>query len=393
MAQAGTPGAAPAETAAERVDFFRHDLGEAELAALREVIEGPILTTGETVSRFERRFAEYLGRGEVVGVTSCTGALHLSLAAMDIGPGDEVITTPMTFIASATAILQAGATPVLVDVEPETGNLDADRLEGAITPRTRAIVPVHLYGQMCDMRAIREVADRHGLRVVEDAAHCVEGARDGVRPGDLGDTVCFSFYATKALTCGEGGAVATDDAGLAARLRLLRHHGMDRTAADRHRDGYRHWDMVEMGWKYNMDNLQAAMLLPQLARVEENLRRRQALCAAYRVALAGVPGVRWPDTLPGVRHAAHLFPIWVDPARRDGLIEGLQRRGISTVVNYRAIHLLSWFRENLGWRPGDFPAAERIGDSTLSLPLYPTMPVEQVERVADAVRELLPRAA
>ncbi len=174
-----------------QIEFFRHDLGEPELDAVAQVLASPILTTGNTVATFETRFSAYLGRRHALGVTSCTGALHLSLLALGVGPGDEVITTPLTFIASSTAILEAGARPVFVDVEPMTGNLDAAQVEAAITPRTRAILPVHLYGQMCDMRALRAIADRHNLRIVEDAAHCVEGERDGVRPGELGDTACF----------------------------------------------------------------------------------------------------------------------------------------------------------------------------------------------------------
>ncbi len=201
------------------IPFFMHDLGQAELDSIAEVLTGPILTTGETVARFERRFADYLGRRHCLGLTSCTGALHLSLVALGIGPGDEVITTPMTFIATATAILEAGAKPIFVDVEPDTGNLDAACIEAAITKHTRAIVPVHLYGQMCDMEAIRAIADRYGLYVIEDAAHCIEGERNGIRPGQLSHTACFSFYATKNLTCGEGGAVVTDDDALAEKLR------------------------------------------------------------------------------------------------------------------------------------------------------------------------------
>src|SRR6266699_3300085 len=177
-------------TAATKVPFFMHDLGQAELDAVAEVLAGPILTTGEWVARFERRFADYLGVRNAIAVTSCTGALHLSLVALGIGSGDEVITTPMTFIATATAIMEAGARPVFVDVEPQTGNLDAARVEAAITKHTRAIMPVHLYGQMCNMKALSEIADRYGLFIIEDAAHCVEGTRDGVRPGQHGDTAC-----------------------------------------------------------------------------------------------------------------------------------------------------------------------------------------------------------
>lgn len=380
-------------SALTKVDFFRHDLGQPELDAVAEVLSGPILTTGETVARFERRFADYLGRRHALGVTSCTGALHLSLLALGIGPGDEVITTPMTFIATATAILEAGARPVFVDVEPNTANLDASQIEAAITERTRAIVPVHLYGQMCDMLAIREIADRHGLYIIEDAAHCVEGERDGVRPGQLGDTACFSFYATKNLSCGEGGAVVTDDDAVAEKLRLLRLHGMTKMAADRFREGYKHWDMVLLGWKYNMDNIQAALLLPQMDRLEENWRKREMLARRYEEKLSGIAGLSWPESLPDVRHARHLFPVWVDGGWRDSVVDGLQKVGISVVVNYRAIHLLTYFRETVGFRPGDFPVAERIGDATLSLPFYPGMPVEHIEIVAGALKDLLGESA
>lgn len=371
------------------VPFFQHDLGEAELEAIAEVFRGPMLTTGDTVRTFEERFAEFLGVSHVLGLTSCTGALHLSLLALGIGPGDEVITTPMTFIATATAILEAGATPVFVDVEPDTGLLDPDRVEEALTPRTRAILPVHLYGQMCDMRALRELADRHGLFLVEDAAHCIEGMRDGARPGQLGDTACFSFYATKNMTCGEGGAVTTNDGRLAEKLRLLRLHGMNRTAADRAREGYRHWDMVLLGWKYNMDNIQAAILLPQLERLESSWQKRQALARHYQDALTDLSGLCIPATRPGVKHAHHLFPVWVDGFPRDALVQTLQQQGIGTMVNYRAIHLLSYFREHCGFRRGAFPNAERIGDRTLSLPLYPTMPIDHVERSVAALRGIL----
>ena len=372
-----------------KVAFYQHDLGQAELDAVAEVLRGPILTTGSTVERFERRLAEYLGAHEVVAVTSCTGAMHLSLLALGIGPGHEVITTPMTFIATSTAVLEAGATPVFVDVEPTTGNLDVTRIEAAITERTRAIMPVHLYGQMCDMQAVRALADRHRLAIVEDSAHCVEGARDGVRPGQLGDTACLSFYATKALTCGEGGAVVTNDSALAAKLRLLRLHGMTKAAFDRHREGYQHWDMVTLGWKYNMDNIQAALMLPQLDRLEANAERRQRLAQRYRADLAGIPGVGGPAVLPGVRHAWHVFPIWVAPDRRDAVLAGLQAQGIPTVVNYRAIHLLTFFQEMFGFARGAFPAAERIGDSTLSLPFYPGMPADQIDIVVEGVRAVM----
>jgi dTDP-4-amino-4,6-dideoxygalactose transaminase len=374
---------------ANKIPFFMHDLGKAELDAVAEVLANPILTTGEWVARFESRFAEYLGVRHAVAVTSCTGALHISLLALGIGAGDEVITTPMTFIATANAIMEAGATPVFVDVEPETGNLDAANVEAAITERTRAIMPVHLYGQMCDMKALRAIADRYGLAIIEDAAHCVEGTRDGLKTGAFGDTACYSFYATKNLTCGEGGAVVTNDDSLAEKLRLLRLHGMNKNANDRHKEGYKHWDMTMLGWKYNMDNIQAALLLPQMDRLEENWRKRESLAEYYQQNLWDIPNLSRPKTLPGVEHSWHLFPVWIGNGERDRVIQELQEAGASVMVNYRAIHLLTYFSETFGFKPGDFPNAERIGDASLSLPLYPNMPMDHVDRVVELLRGIL----
>lgn len=371
------------------VPFFCHDLGESELDSLRQVLKGPILTTGETVEKFERRFAELLKVRHAIGVTSCTGALHISLLALGIGPGDEVITTPMTFIATATSILEAGAIPVFVDVEPSTGNLEVAKIEGAITDRTRAIMPVHLYGQMCDMNGIKKIGSSHNLYIIEDSAHCIEGDRDGIRPGQLSNTACFSFYTTKSMTCGEGGAVVTNDDALAEKLRLLRLHGMTKTAADRQREGYQHWDMIMLGWKYNMDNIQAALLMPQMDRLESNWSRRNELAAYYEKRLAALPGLKRPLTLNGVRHAQHLFPVWVEGGQRDRVITGLQKCGVSVVVNYRPVHLLTYFKDTFGFRSGNFPVAEHIGDTTLSLPLYPSMTESQVDYVADTLRLLL----
>jgi dTDP-4-amino-4,6-dideoxygalactose transaminase len=379
------------------IPFYRHDLGDAELEMVKEVLGQPILTTGEYVDRVERMLADYLGVPHCLCVMSCTGAMHMSLLALGIGPGDEVITTPMTFIATATSILEAGAKPVFVDVEPNSGNLDATQVAAAITSRTKAILPVHLFGLMCDMRALRAIADRHGLAIVEDAAHCVEGIRDGVRPGGLGDTACFSFYATKNLTCGEGGAVIARDAELYEKLRLLRVHGMTKIAADRAREGYTHWDMVMMGWKYNMSNIEAALLLPQFARLDAKLVAREALARRYAERLAAVPGIRVPtqSTGPDDVHARHLFPIWVGRGRRDEVVAELKQRRVEVVVNYRAIHLLSYFRDTFGFRPGDFPVAEEIGNAAISLPFFPGMSAQDVDIVVDHLHTILdgPRRA
>ncbi len=368
-----------------KIPFFLHSLGQAELDEVGEVLQGSILTTGDKVDEFESRFASFLNANCAIGTTSCTGALHISLLALGIGSGDEVITTPMTFIATATAIMSAGARPVFVDVEPATGNLDASRIESAITRNTKAILPVHLYGQMCDMHTIREIADHYGLYIIEDAAHCIEGTRDGVKPGQLGDTACFSFYATKNLTCGEGGAVITNDDKLADRLRLLRSHGMTKTATDHERDGYSHSDMVLFGWKYNMDNIHAALLLPQLKGINERWNNRVAVAAKYTQALQALPDVTLPSVLSNSKHAFHLYPIRVKKTLRDQIIKTLHQHGIGSTVNYRAIHLHSFFSKEFGHSPGDFPQAEQIGDTTISLPFYPSIQESHVDTVIETL--------
>lgn len=371
-----------------RVEFYRHALTEEDIAAATEVLRSVFLTTGPKTAAFERAFAEYLGVDHVVGLTSCTSALFLALVALDIGPGDEVITTPMTFIATANAIIHTGATPVLVDVDPTTGNISAEQIDRAMTPRTRAIVPVHLYGLMADMRTIQARAQAAGVAVLEDAAHATESVRDGVRPGQLGRASCFSFYATKNLTCGEGGALATNDATLAERVKRLRSHGMSKAAAERYTGTYQHWDMTELGYKANMSDIQAALLLGQIPRLEQQLQRREAIARRYEQAFSGLEGVGFPVVPSGARSARHLFTIWTPQGARDAWLAGLQQRGIGVAVNYRAIHLLTYYRNRFGFQPGTFPIAESIGDRTLTLPLYPGMSDEDVDTVIEAVHDV-----
>lgn len=382
--QAGLTGTPDPVGKKRRVEFHRHSVGSAEKAAVADVLDSLFLTTGEVAYAFEREFAAFLSVPHVVGVSSCTAAEHLALRAFDIGPGDEVITTAMTFVATATAILHTGATPVFVDVEPSTGNLDAALVEAAITPRTRAIVAVHLFGTMCDMAALRAIADRHHLVLIEDAAHCVDGERDGVGPGQLGDATCFSFYATKALTCGEGGAVAVRDGQIAERLRCIRLHGMTKNAADRYHGAYQHWDMVELGYKCNLTNIQAAMLRPQLARLPTQRDRREEIAHVYDRFVDATPGLSRPVVPPGSRSARHLYTVWADDGRRDAVLRRLGEEGIGCAVNYRAIHKLSWLAANVPVR-FPLPVTERIGDETLSLPIYDQLTDSEVKRVCDAL--------
>lgn len=370
-----------------RVEFFRHALDEADIESVAQTLRSVFLTTGPVCARFEADFAAHTGLPHCVSLNSCTAALHLALLALGIGPGDEVIVPAMTFIASATPAVHVGARPVLVDVEPDTGLIDPQAVRAAITERTRAIIPVHLYGVMADMRALKAIADEHGLALIEDAAHCIEAERDGVRPGQLGDAVCYSFYATKNLTCGEGGALCTTREDVARKALLLRQHGMSKEAAKRYHGLYQHWDMVELGWKYNLSDIQAALMVNQLRRLDALWERRRAVYELYREALKGIPGLE----LPGLRgkSAHHLFTIQAPAERRDDLLAHLGKHEIGVAVNYRAIHTLTWFRENLGCADGDFPNALAFGQRTLSLPFHTRLTPEECSFVAGSIEDFL----
>ncbi|MBI5532833.1 MAG: DegT/DnrJ/EryC1/StrS family aminotransferase [Deltaproteobacteria bacterium] len=369
-----------------KVEFYRHDLGDVELESLKKTIGSVFLTTGPRTAEFERALGEYLGVPHVIGVSSCTDGLMLALSAFGVGQGDEVITTPMTFIATPNAAIYVGATPVFVDVDPATGLIDPDAVEAAITPRTKAILCVHLYGQMADVKRLRQIADRHHLVLIEDSAHGVEMRRDGAAPGQLGDAAVFSFYATKTITCGDGGAIAVRDSQINERLRRLRNHGMTKDAASRYTGTYKHWDMVELGFKCGLSDIDAAVLLPQLARVDQRCDSREAAVRRYEQRLADLAGtrlLRWTG-----RSAHHLFTVLTPPGRRDELLDALGKRGIGVAVNYRAVHLLTFYKERFGFRPGAFPHAEEIGDRTLTLPLYPWISLDDVDYVAEQYRSL-----
>jgi dTDP-4-amino-4,6-dideoxygalactose transaminase len=388
----------------DKVEFYRHQLGEEEAASWRRVLDTLFLTLGPQVAAFEDELGEFLVRRRdgatppfVVGTNSCSMGLLMALRALDVGPGDEVITTPMTFVSTANAILHLGARPKLVDVEPATGLIDPAAVRAAIGEHTVGLLPVHLYGQLADMPALREIADAYGLFIVEDSAHGIEMERDGVRPGDLGDAAVFSFYATKNVTSGDGGAVATRNASMAASLRRLRNHGVSKTASDRHGGQYQHWDLLEVGYKANLTDLDAALLRPQLSGVEEKRAQRERIACRYESLLreriddlASAPptvrGVPWLVERRG-RSSHHLFTIHSWPDERDAVLSKLGALGIGTAVNYRAIHQLAHFVERLGIPRGALPVAEEIGDRTISLPMYPGLTAAEQDRVVDAVTE------
>lgn len=372
-----------------KIEFYRHNLNEDDKAECMKVLDSLFLTTGETVKTFETKYAKYMGANHTITLTSCTAALHLALKYFNIGPGDEVITTPMTFIATANTIEYCGATPVFVDVEPSTGNMDASLLEKAITPRTKAIIPVHLYGQMCDMKKIKAIADKHKLKVIEDAAHCIEGEREGVRVGQLSDMVCHSFYATKNLACGEGGAITCNDPAMNDWLLKARQHGMSKSAADRYSVRYQHYDMEFLGYKYNLSNIQAALLVHQLDRLEGYLDQKEAIARRYDEGFKNNKGICMPAVLPQSKHARHLYTIWVDPAKRDQYMGEMQEAGIGVAVNFRALHLMDFYKKKYGYAPGAFPQAEAIGNSTITVPFYPRLSNDEVQYIIDTVNRIV----
>jgi dTDP-4-amino-4,6-dideoxygalactose transaminase len=326
---------------------------------------------------------------ECVGLTSCTGAIHLALLRYGIGEGDEVITTPMTFVATVTAIMQAGATPVFIDVCPKSGLILPEKVEPVISRKTKALLPVHLYGRMVDMRGFAKLAQKYNLILVEDAAHCIEGQRDGVRPGQLSHAACFSFYATKSMTCGEGGALVCRSKQDAEWYRSARHHGISKNASSRYRKRYEHWDMDFMGWKYNMSDIQAGLLLNQIDRLDEYRQKRLSLEILYRDLLGHIDRLNFIEpSQNGELSGHHLFTVLLPRGvSRDVVLKKMQGQGIGCAINYRAVHTLKYFRRKYKYSPQDFPIANEIGEKTISLPLYPKLSQEDVWRVCKTLEK------
>ncbi|WP_146430929.1 DegT/DnrJ/EryC1/StrS family aminotransferase [Blastopirellula retiformator] len=373
--------------------FGQPILGEAELAEVTETLRSCWIGTGPRTARFEAQFAEYVGARYAVAVNSCTAALHLSLLAAGVGPGDEVITTPLTFASTANVIIHCGATPVFVDVERSTMNIDPGQIEKAITPHTKAILPVHFAGRPCDMSAIREIAGRHGVTVIEDAAHCIEGRYRDQKVGSISPLTCFSFYVTKNMTTAEGGMITTDDEQLAATLKMQALHGLSRDAWRRFSDdGYQHYEVTCPGYKYNMTDLQAAIGLCQLPRLEPWLLRREEIWRQYDEAFMKLPCHTPAPAADHVRHARHLYTLVIDTERlgktRDQVIADLHLQGIGVGVHYRAVHLHQYYRARFGYLPDQFPNANWISERTVSLPLSAKLSSDSVSRIINAVAEI-----
>ena len=368
----------------------------AEIKQVTEAIRSGWLTTGPKVGQFEERFRRYVRARHAVAVNSCTAALHLALAGIGVGPGDEVVTSPYTFAATGEVILYLGATPVFVDVQPDTLNIDPDALAPALSSRTRAVVPVHIAGLPCDMEAILALSRKRSIAVVEDAAHALGASIDGRRIGGVGDATCFSFYATKNLTTGEGGMVTTSDARLAARIRRLSLHGLSRDAWARYaRSGTWRYDVIEMGYKYNMTDVAAALGLAQLTKFRGMQAKRRCLALRYSEHLRASDTFDLPAERPGSVHAWHLYILRLRPGMlridRDRMIELLRQRGIGTSVHFLPLHLHSLYRKRFGYRPGRFPHAETQAARALSLPLHPGLRLGDQDRVIGTLLEIAGR--
>lgn len=373
--------------------FGSPTIGDAEIAEVVDSMRSGWIGTGAKVQRFENMLAEYAGARYARCLASCTAALTLALKVLGVGPGDEVLVPTMTFVASANAVEHAGATPVLVDSEPGHGLIDLDAAEAAITSRTRAIMPVHLAGRPVDMDRLGRLRDRHGLHVVEDAAHAIGAEWRARRIGSWGHLTAFSFYATKNITTIEGGALLTDSPAIAERVEQLALHGLSAGAWQRFTDrGFRHYEAVEPGFKYNMTDVQAALGLIQLPQLDGWIERRAKLWERYDELLGDLPLDTPPAQEPNTRHARHLYQVRLRssaPLSRDELVQALHDRNIGTGVHYRGVHLHSYYRSAYGLSSDDFPVATRLSARTLSLPLGPALTEGDQDDVVRALTRLL----
>lgn len=384
----------PAKTAElPYLPFHRSFIDAEEAEAVLEVLQSGWLTTGPRVKQFEANFASFVGASHAVAVSSCTAALHLALHAIDLQAGDEVILPTMTFASSGETILYFGAKPVLVDCAPDSFHMDARLVESAITPRTKAIIPVHYSGYASDLDSILEIASRHNVKVIEDAAHSLPSRFKGRTIGTIGDISCFSFYATKTVTTGEGGMVTTENPEYADRIRILSLHGISRDAWNRYSaEGSWRYDIEEIGYKYNLTDLQAAIGIAQLKKCRSMLSRRSALASRYTDALSSLDAYSVPSVPDHVEQAWHLFVLRVNEAAltmsRDRVIEELKRLGIGTSVHFIPLHLHPLYQQRLGYRTGDFPNAEARFSEAISLPLFPGLTDPEQDRVIEALHDI-----
>ncbi|MGK7957033.1 MAG: DegT/DnrJ/EryC1/StrS family aminotransferase [Crocosphaera sp.] len=374
--------------------FASPQIAQDEIDEVVASMEVGWLGTGPKVKQFEKDFAAYKQTPYTAALNSCTAGLHLCCAALDLQPGDEVITTAMTFCATVNAIIHSGATPVIVDIDPHTFNISPEAIARKITPKTRAIIPVHFAGRPCQMEEIMAIAEKNNLKVIEDCAHAIETEYKGKKAGTFGHFGVFSFYVTKNIITGEGGMVISEDEEKINRIKVLGLHGMTRHAWQRFSDaGYKHYFVEECGFKYNMMDLQAAIGIHQLKRVEQNWLRRQAIWQQYNEAFAHLP-LHLPSPIPDhTRHGYHLYTILIDPQKtgmeRDRFLDEMTARKIGIGVHYLSIAEHPYYQRTFGWQPEDYPQAMKVGRQTVSLPISPKLSDQDIADVINAVYDIL----
>lgn len=388
--------AVPEAPLRREVPFYLPDVGEEEIQAVTETLRSGWLTVGPRTREFEETFGQAVDAPQAIGVNSCTAALHLALDSLCLGPDDEVITSSLTFTATGATIIHAGGTPVLADCTPDTLNIDPRDVERKVTSRTRAIVPVHFAGHPAAMDEILEIARKHKLAVIEDAAHAVPASYRGRKVGSIGDMTAFSFYATKNLTTGEGGMLTLADADIADRIRQRRLHGMSRDAWKRYSaTGSWRYDVSSPGFKYNMTDAAAAMGLVQLRRLPEMHARRIAIAALYTELLSGCDQLRLQRIEPDVESGWHLFVVRIRPETlridRDEILERLRAEGIGIGVHFIPLHMHSYYRSALRVGDEDLPVTTEVGNTIFSLPFYTRMTDDEVRHVADVLLHILRR--
>ncbi len=374
--------------------FHKSWLEEEEHREVEDTLNSGWLTTGPKAQKFEEAFKDYIGCKHAVALNSCTAGLNLALTVQKFAEGDEVITTPMTFPATANVILLQRLKPVFADIEPGTLTIDPRKIEAKITPRTRAIIPVHFAGHPCDMTPIQELADRHKLVIIEDAAHALESRYKGKKIGNLGHATAFSFYANKNITTGEGGMLVTNDDALAETLRILRLQGISHDAWKRHgKSGFSHWEQTLAGHKCNMSDLNASIGLHQIKKVERFMTLRKKYVSMYDRAFADVAELETLAVRDYATHAHHLYVISLHLERltidRDGFLDAIQSTGIGVALHYVALHLQPYYVKNFNTKPQDFPIASNYSERVITLPLYPKMSSADVERVIGTVKDLI----
>jgi len=367
---------------------------EDEIQEVVDTLRSGWLGTGPKVAQFEEQIKEYTGAKHAMALNSCTAGLHLSMIVSGIRVGDEVITTPLTFASTANAIIHTGATPVFADVEKETMNIDPQRIEDAITPRTRAIIPVHFGGRPCNMDAVMDIAKRHDLIVIEDAAHCIEGRYKGEKIGNIGDMTCFSFYVTKNIVTGEGGMVTTNKEVWADKIKMYGLHGLSKDAWRRYSDeGFVHYQVIFPGFKYNMMDIQASLGIHQMKRIDRYLSRREEIWMKYNQAFSDIPVISPAEPERGTIHARHLYAVLVEIDKiqktRDRIQQELHELNIGTGIHFISLHMQDYYRKTYGFQPDDFPNARFISDRTLSLPLSAKLTDKDVSDVVRTIEEVI----